>query len=137
MKRGDLVKRNRGLYLGLIILVIILGLLSRRYGAYLPLVISKYSGDTLWALMVYFGFGFLLNKSKISTVAVGALIFSYVIELSQLYQGQWINAVRGTTIGGLILGHGFLFSDLLYYAVGIIIGIVLEIFIKNIKGGIN
>ncbi|MEG0671925.1 DUF2809 domain-containing protein [Clostridium sp.] len=125
------MKRNRVLYIGLIILVIIFGLLSRKYAYYIPLVISKYSGDTLWALMIYLGFGFLLSKSKIKYVAIGALIFSYGIELSQLYQGQWINVLRDTTIGGLILGHGFLFSDLICYTVGIAIGIIFEVILER------
>lgn len=42
------MKRNRVLYLELIILVMVLGLLSRKYGAYLPLIIGKYAGDILW-----------------------------------------------------------------------------------------
>lgn len=89
------------------------------------------------ALMVYLGLGFLFSKSKIRYVAVGAIIFSYGIELSQLYQGQWINAIRGTTLGGLILGYGFLFSDLICYTLGIVIGVIFEITIKSIKGGLN
>ncbi|MEG2290515.1 MAG: DUF2809 domain-containing protein [Clostridium sp.] len=83
--------------------------------------------------MVYIGFGFSLSKSKIKYVAIGALIFSYGIELSQLYQGQWINVLRDTTIGGLILGHGFLFSDLICYTVGIAIGIIFEVILRKFR----
>ena len=52
--------------------------------------------------------------------------FSYLIEISQLYQGEWINSIRDTTLGALILGHGFLFSDLICYTIGILIGVVIE-----------
>jgi hypothetical protein len=55
-----------------------------------------------------------------------AMKFSYVIEFSQLYQSDWINTLRDTTLGGLILGYGFLWSDLLCYAAGIFIGACLE-----------
>ena len=33
-----------------------------------------------------------------------ALLFSYAIEFSQLYQAEWINALRHTALGGLVLG---------------------------------
>jgi len=49
-----------------------------------------------------------------------------MVELSQLYQGDWINGVRGTLPGRLILGQGFLWSDLIAYAVGIGTAICLE-----------
>ena len=120
------MKRKRIIYMGLVIIVMILGIASRRYGSYLPNIISKYSGDTLWALMVYLGFGFLFNKAKIRNVALASMTFSYLIEISQLYQGEWINSIRDTTLGALILGHGFLFSDLICYTIGILIGVVIE-----------
>lgn len=120
------MKRRRILYTVLIIMVMILGITSRRYGEYLPTLISKYAGDTLWALMVYLGFGFLFNKAKIKNVALASLTFSYLIEISQLYQGEWINSIRNTTLGALILGHGFLLSDLICYTIGILIGVVFE-----------
>ena len=59
------MRRNRILYLVFIIIVMILGVASRKYGQYLPGIISKYSGDILWALMVYLGFGFLVSKVQI------------------------------------------------------------------------
>ncbi len=120
------MKRKRIIYIGLMVIVMILGIASRRYGIYLPNIISKYAGDTLWALMVYLGFGFLFNKAKIRNVALASMTFSYLIEISQLYQGEWINSIRDTTIGALILGHGFLISDLVCYTIGIVIGIVFE-----------
>lgn len=120
------MRRKRTVYLVFIILVMILGIASRKYGEYLPKFISEYSGDILWALMVYLGLGFLFNRNSIRNVALSALIFSYGIEISQLYQAYWINSIRDTTIGSLILGHGFLYSDLLCYTIGIIIGLVFE-----------
>ena len=34
------------------------------------------------------------------------------VEESQLYHASWIDSIRGTTLGALVLGHGFLWSDL-------------------------
>jgi len=50
-----------------------------------------------------------------------------MIEMSQLYQAEWINNIRHTTLGGLILGQGFLWSDIVAYTAGVIIGALFEI----------
>jgi hypothetical protein len=52
-------------------------------------------------------------------VAVLAGGFALLIELSQLYQADWIVAVRANRLAALVLGHGFLWSDLCCYAVGV------------------
>lgn len=104
----------------------LLGLGSRKFGVYLPKFMSLYIGDVLWAMMVYIGIAFLFNKLVYKKVAVVALVFSYIIEFSQLYQGNWINGIRATILGGLVLGHGFLFSDLICYSLGIGIALTIE-----------
>ena len=78
--------------------------------------------------MVYLGFGFLVSKAPIKNIAIISLIFSFGIEISQLCQAQWINTIRETTFGSLVLGHGFLFSDLICYTIGILIGVSFEYF---------
>ena len=45
---------------------------------------------------------------KIETkLAFISLLFCYGIEMSQLYHAQWIDSIRATTLGGLVLGYGF------------------------------
>ncbi len=130
-------KRNRYLYLILTILTMVLGILSRKTSN-LPTFISAYSGDTLWALMVFFMVAFIFNKNSTAFVAGVALIFSYGIEISQIYHSPWINTIRSTTLGGLVLGFGFLWSDILCYTVGIGIGVIVDvIYIKVKKGNIK
>ena len=119
------MKRSRLLYLILTIIVMILGLLSRKISG-LPKIIELYSGDILWALMVFLIIAFIFNKKSTIFIISWAIIFSYSIEISQLYHAPWIDAIRNTTLGGLILGFGFLWSDLICYTIGIIIGIILE-----------
>lgn len=128
------MKRNRLLYLILTIIVMVLGLLSRKISG-LPKIIELYSGDILWALMVFLLFAFLFNKKSTIFIISWAIICSYSIEISQLYHAPWIDAIRNTVLGGLILGFGFLWSDLVCYTIGIIIGIIIDIMINktNIK----
>ena len=124
------MRRNGDVYLILTIITIILGLLSRKVQG-LPQIISSYSGDALWALMVFFLFSFLFNKKSTIFILVISIIFSYGIEISQLYHAPWIDSIRATTLGGLILGFGFLWSDLICYTVGIVIGAIIDKIINN------
>jgi hypothetical protein len=108
-------------YFTLIIATIILGLLSRRF-KFIPLFI----GDILWATMVYFIMRFLFIVKSVKFNVIAALLFCFAIEFSQLYKAPWINELRHTLFGRLVLGEGFLWSDLLCYVIGVGIGLGLE-----------
>lgn len=126
-------KRNRLLYGIMTIIIIALGLCSRRISYAIPDFLNTYLGDALWALMIFIAIGFIFKTMDTRKVAVIAILFCYSIELSQLYHASWIDNIRKTTLGGLILGYGFLWSDLLAYAMGIGIGVIIEVLYKNIK----
>lgn len=119
------MSRNRILYFALILITIGLGLASRRI-AVLPQWVHLYLGDVLWALMVFWGIGFLFNRMSSGFVAAVTLTFSIFIELSQLYHAEWIDSIRSTALGGLILGFGFLWSDIICYTAGTALGLLLE-----------
>ncbi|MDP3387557.1 MAG: DUF2809 domain-containing protein [Eubacteriales bacterium] len=123
------IKRNRIIYGVLILLTIVLGLCSRTYSDNLPYWIGAYSGDTLWGLMIFLMIGFLFTVMKTRHVAVISILLTFIIETSQLYHALWIDAIRRTLIGGLILGYGFLWSDLICYTIGILIGVLIEKFL--------
>ncbi len=80
----------------------------------------------LWALMVFLGFALLFNRQPTKIIALMTGLFSFGIEFSQLYHAPWIDAVRATRLGGLVLGFGFLWTDLLCYSVGILIGSLID-----------
>jgi hypothetical protein len=118
--------RKRIKYGILIIITIILGLLSRHIAG-IPLFV----GDILWATMIYFGFRFLFIKKPIKFIVIASLAFCYAIEFSQLYQAPWINNIRHTVVGGLILGETFLWGDLLSYTAGVAIGVGVELSLRR------
>jgi len=120
------MKRNRLIYLVTALLTIVLGLLSRKYSIYMPEVINTYLGDALWALMIYQFFAIIFYKREIKQITLFAIIFCYLIEISQLYHAPWIDAIRNTRLGGLILGFGFLWSDILAYSFGVTFGLFVE-----------
>jgi hypothetical protein len=118
--------RNRALYAFLILAVIAAGLASRKYWYLLPAQLGKYPGDALWALMVFLLFGFARPQWPVISSATAALATSYAVEFSQLYQAPWLNSIRQTTIGHLVLGSGFHWQDLIAYAAGVIVGMLGE-----------
>lgn len=113
-------------YLIAIVFTILFGLASRKWSLLLPSFVAQNAGDILWAMMVYFGFRLLLVRKSALTAILLGFLFSFGIEFSQLYQEDWINQIRGTTLGALILGKGFLIEDLVRYTTGIIIATVLD-----------
>ena len=116
--------RNRIHYLFFIILTIGVGLFSR--SRFIPDLIYPYLGDLLYCLMYYFIIGFLFPKMKSVKVLLYCVAICFVIEISQLIQVDWLNEIRDTTLGKLTLGSGFLWSDLVSYSLGGMIGFGLE-----------
>jgi len=110
------VNQSRTRYFLLICGTIALGLLSRRIPG-VPLFI----GDILWAMMIFFIARFLVPKAEPGSVAIYSLLFCYLIEISQLWQAPWLVELRRTLPGRLILGQGFLWSDIVCYSLGILI----------------
>jgi glycopeptide antibiotics resistance protein len=116
----------RRTYFIAVVITILLGLASRKFSPLLFSFLAENAGDVLWAMMVYFGFRFLFLKKSIVTAIFLSFLFSFGIEFSQLYQEDWINQIRGTLMGALILGKGFLIIDLIRYTIGIVIASWLD-----------
>lgn len=109
---------KKAIYFILIITSIILGLATRKFATVLPLSITTYGGDVLFAFCMYFFNGFLLPEIALYKIFFISLLICISIEISQLYQAGWIQKVRHTPPFGIFLGYGFLWSDLLCYAMG-------------------
>ena len=116
--------RNRITYFCFTIIVIGFGLFSR--SKYIPNMIYPYFGDLLYTLMFFFIFGFLFPKKKSYQIAILSIGLCYFIEITQLYQADWINNIRNTTFGKLTLGSGFLWSDIISYSLGGLLGVFIE-----------
>jgi len=107
-------------------MIVIMGLGSRYFALYLPRWVNLYFGDFLWAIMNFFLIGLIFRKKNTVWVIVIALVYCYFVEISQLYHFPWLETLRQTKLGGLILGRGFLWSDLISYTFGIAIGAFIE-----------
>lgn len=88
----------------------VVGLASRRYKQHLPSFVGEYIGDTLWALMLFLAVSFVLVGRPILQRSGISLALALAVEVSQLYHAPWIDCIRSTTLGGLVLGFGFRFG---------------------------
>ncbi len=111
--------RNRFRLIALAAATIALGLASRRYP-----IAGNYPGDALWATLVYFLWAFLFPLRPYRLHFLLAAGTAAAVEFSQLYHAPWIDSLRQTLFGRLVLGSGFDPLDLLAYAIGCLIGLI-------------
>lgn len=117
----SILKNNRLYYFLALFITLILGILSRK-----TTVVPLFIGDVLYAVLIYFGFRFLIIKSEKSTSLLFSLLFCFGIEFLQLVQIDWLIAIRKTTLGHYILGQGFLWLDLLCYVIGSLLAFLID-----------
>jgi hypothetical protein len=128
---GSPPARSRWRYAAAIAATIAVGLASRAYATHLPWWLAKNAGDALYATMVFWGFGLVAPRAKTRAVALAAAAFCFAIELTQLYRAPWIDTVRATTPGRLVLGQGFHAFDLVCYVIGVGLGVGLELALRR------
>ena len=109
-----------------IAIVLALGLFSRSHAVAWPWWVTAYVGDALWAWLVFLGIGWICSGWSTRRVALCALAFAFVIEFSQLIHSPWLDEFRAHRWAALVLGQGFLWSDLVCYVVGIAVGALVE-----------
>jgi hypothetical protein len=118
--------RTRSVYIIAATVVVITGLASRRNRGQLPSFLAEYAGDTLWSLMLFLLVSTPLAGRTVRARAAISLALAFLVEISQLYHAPWIDSIRQTTLGGLVLGFGFLWTDFVCYSVGIVTGSFTE-----------
>jgi hypothetical protein len=123
------IKRRRLIYLIAIALLFLFGLPSRLIPQYLPDFYVGYVGDALWAMAIFFMLGVVFPSASTRRLVIVALTITYAIEISELYQADWINQLRSIKFIGLILGFTFQWSDLVMYTIGITVGALIERFL--------
>jgi hypothetical protein len=97
--------------------VVALGLASRLPGA--PAFVVAYVGDALYAVLIYALVGLVAPAVNVGRAAMLALGICWAIEASQAWHPAWLDALRAHRAVALVLGRGFVWSDLACYAVGV------------------
>ena len=119
------LSKKRILYFVLAVCIVAIGLATRKMPQLFPDFIAAYGGDTLWASLFFFLFRLLFPTPSAIKIAICTFAFALAIEISQLYHAPWIDQIRHTFLGKMILGAGFLWTDLICYAAGTLFALLL------------
>jgi Protein of unknown function (DUF2809) len=96
----------------------------------MPVFVRQYGGDTLSAVCIFWGVRWVLHRSRLVVCAGVAFLVCVLIELQQLIRWKWLVSLRNDTPMGILLGHGWLWTDIVCYAVGVgsasAVGLVVE-----------
>ena len=123
--------RNRTFYALLVVGTIGVGLATRSTLIYMPRIFGKYPGDCLWAVMVFWGVGMLFPALSTSRAAGLALLICFVVETMKLLPWDWLNSIRQTTLGHLMIGRAFTWQNYIAYSVGVIVASLGEALIAR------
>ena len=110
------------------IVVIGAGLALRRYGSAIGLTFPwvKFGGSVLWGAMVFFLIGVLAPASSRRAIASVAMLTAIAVELFRLLHTPALDAFRLTATGALLLGRVFSPWNIVAYAAGIALGLLLD-----------
>ena len=109
--------------------VVGLGLASRAYDGLFPNALGKYPGDALWTVASYLGWKLVVPAMAPWKLGLTALGQSFGVEFLQLYHAPWLDGIRGTRFGHLLLGSTFNPMDLLAYTMGAAVVFLIDRFL--------
>jgi Protein of unknown function (DUF2809) len=101
-------------------------------GLGLPLAVVKYGGSMLWGTMVFFLVAIAASRRSRNSIALISASIAVCVELFRLVHALWLDAFRLTTAGALLLGRVFSPWNMLAYAVGIGLGVLLDRFAMSV-----
>ncbi len=70
-------------------------------------------------LLIFFLFP---RPAKILPIAMGVLVWTCLVEFSQLWHPPWLESIRATVAGRLLLGNSFSWWDFPAYPLGCFVG---------------
>ena len=120
VQRHQVFKYRIALLISLI-LIVPLGYLVRFHGPapeWLNDLFGSIAYEIFWILLI----GLLFPKASPLWTAVGVCLATCVLEFLQLWKPPFLQAMRATLLGRLILGNNFAGSDFLSYFIGGFLG---------------
>lgn len=119
--------RRRAWYGGLVLVTLLTGLAVHWRGGWLGAVVNDVAGDALWAAMIVWWAGVVWPAARSAVRAAVGFGVCVAVECSQLWHTPWLDAVRHTPWGHLMLGSGFDPRDFAAYALGVTVAWVLDV----------
>ena len=83
--------------------------------------VPLFVGDMLYAMMMVAIMRWFFVSNLLWKICLWGLMLCFAIECSQLLSYDWLLQLRSTRLGALVLGQGFLWSDIAAYVGGVLI----------------
>lgn len=114
-----------------LILTLLLFITEVLIGAYLhDQFIRPFGGDLLVVILIYCFIKSCFDTPWLKT-AMGTLIFSYIVEISQYFNLLARLGLQNSKVAALVLGQSFSWGDMLCYTLGILIVIIIELLYRQ------
>lgn len=92
----------------------------------MPQWITLYAGDVAWGAMFFALFCVAFPTLSTPRAWLASVITTELIEFSELWHAPWLDGLRATRAGGFLLGHVFLWSDVVCVALGASLAAIAE-----------
>lgn len=80
--------------------------------------VRESSGGALYVVFFCLSAFFIWPRARAWLLAAAVLSATCCVELLQLWHPRWLETIRATTAGGLVLGSTFVWGDFPWYVVG-------------------
>ncbi|WP_240186749.1 ribosomal maturation YjgA family protein [Pedobacter namyangjuensis] len=87
--------------------------------------IRPYIGDVLVVILIYY-FVKAFIKAPVLPMAIGVLIFSYLVETLQYFQFVKLIGLANNKLANIVIGNYFAWEDIVAYTIGITIVLFIE-----------
>lgn len=115
--------RSLSLIMLSLLLLIPLGLATKTYVGLGQKWVNDYAGDIFYEIFwCLFFFAIFYSKSAIDKIAIFVFTCTCVIEIAQLWSNPWLQTIRSSLLGRLLLGTTFSWWDFPHYLLGSVIG---------------
>ncbi|MBP0018546.1 MAG: DUF2809 domain-containing protein [Cyanobacteria bacterium SBLK] len=102
-----------------VVAIVPIGISTKFYNGIGVQWVNDYLGDVLYEMAwCWFFFIFFPTKKAIWKIPLSVFIVTCCLEFLQLWHPAWLQAIRATFAGRMLLGTTFVPADFFYYAIG-------------------
>ena len=123
MNLPKLHRKPKKVYIIAALILFVIEVLIERYAH--DDFIRPYLGDFFVVILIY-SIVMSVSNSKVKSVAIATLLFSYAIEIAQYAQVVSLLGLEDNKIARIIIGTSFSWWDVLMYTLGVVVVVVIE-----------
>ncbi len=110
---------------------VVIGGYALRFHVPVPEVIRDAAGEIAYVVAAALGVLLVRPRATATQAAAGGFMLTCAVEVLQLWQPAWLQAIRATRLGGAALGTTFSWGDFAPYAVGAILACILIALVRS------